>query len=311
VLRALEISLNASIDNLTALIRQSREIEQLIVGAENGDRAIDALKTALPPALIAARQNGRDLLARARERVRAGQKTQNAALLTDAMRTANEAAAAFTDVVAQLRALSRAALEREVTQSVAAGIETLSFLDASFATFERLTAEKAAVAPADAGARRDALEKRVSAIRRRFETARRTENINGIRDATRLAAEARGELDTLITSFGPLTLRDRGVHAALEDGARLFFAGEYRQALTALDAGALADAPLQLHVHLLRAAAFYHLFVRSGERDAALRTSALTEVEACKRIAPAFTPDARAFAPRFLMFFQDAGRDTP
>ena len=91
-------------------------------------------------------------------------------------------------------------------------------------------------------------------------------------------------------SFGPVTLRDRGVHAALEQGARLFFAGEHQQALTALDSEALADAPLQLHVHLLRAAALYHLFVRSGEKDQALRTQALAEIDACKRLDPDFRP---------------------
>lgn len=109
-----------------------------------------------------------------------------------------------------------------------------------------------------------------------------------------------------MTSFGPVTLRDRGVHAAVEDGARLFFDGEYLQVLSALDASDLEDAPFQLHVHLFRAAAVYHLFVRSGEKDRALRTRAVAEVEACERLNAAFTPDPRAFAPRFLELFQNA-----
>jgi hypothetical protein len=45
--------------------------------------------------------------------------------------------------------------------------------------------------------------------------------------------------------------------------------------------------------------------VRSGEKDQALRTRAVSEVEACKRIDPNFQPDARAFAPRFLSFYQN------
>jgi hypothetical protein len=76
--------------------------------------------------------------------------------------------------------------------------------------------------------------------------------------------------------------------------------------LGALDTSELNQAPLQLHVHLFRAAALYHLFVRSGEKDETLRTQALSEIDTCKRISPGFVPDTRVFAPRFLAFFQTA-----
>ncbi len=158
----------------------------------------------------------------------------------------------------------------------------------------------------------EAFQKRSNTLRRRFDAAQKTQNLTGLQEAMRLAVEVRTELDTVILGFGPQTLRDRGVRAALEDGARLFFAGDYQQVLTALDSNELTDAPLQLHVHLFRAAALYHLFVRSGEKDQALRARALAEIDACRRLSPDFVPDAKAFAPRFLLFFQDAaGPVTP
>ena len=305
ILRGLESTLNASIENVSFIRRQVREVDQLIAGAENGDRAIDTVKVELTPELAASRQNGRDLVARARERVRTAEKTQNAAMANEGLRAAQDATAVFTDVLEQATKLARAVVEREFGEVMAAATEAVSFLDTSFATLERLAVEKATLAAPDMTAKREAFLKRVNTIRRRFDTANKTQNVTGLRDAARLAVEARGELDTLIASFGPVTLRDRGVHEALEQGARLFFSGEHQQALSALDSEALTDAPLQLQVHLLRAASLYHLFVRSGEKDQALRTRAVSEIDACKRLDPGFQPDPRAFAPRFLAFYQN------
>jgi hypothetical protein len=305
ILRGVELNLKASIDNVSFVQFQVREVDQLIAGAENGDRAIDAVKVELTPELAASRQNGRDLVARARERVRTAEKTQNAAMANEGLRAAQDATAVFTDVLEQATKLARAVVEREFGEILAAATEAVSFLDTSFATLERLAVEKAALAAPDMTAKREAFLQRVNTIRRRFDTANKTQNVPGLRDAARLAVEARGELDTLIASFGPVTLRDRGVHEALEQGARLFFSGEHQQALGALDSPALADAPLQLQVHLLRAASLYHLFVRSGEKDQALRTRAASEIDACKRLDPGFQPDPRAFAPRFLAFYQN------
>ena len=155
----------------------------------------------------------------------------------------------------------------------------------------------------DAQSQRDALDKRVAALRRRLETAQKTQNVGALKDAARLAAEARTDLEKLVTSFGPLSLRERGVQAALEDGRASSLPATTSRRSATLDSNALADAPLQLHVHLFRAAALYHLFVRSGEKDQALRTRALAEIDACKRLNSAvrsrFT-SLRAPFPRVL-----------
>jgi hypothetical protein len=207
--------------------------------------------------------------------------------------------------------LARGALERNLADAGAAASEALSFLDSSLATLGTLFQDKPAMVTPEVQSQRDALDKRVTTIRRRIEAAQKSQNAGGLKDAARLAGEARAELEKLVTSFGPLSLRNRGVQAALEDGARQFFSGEYRQALATLDADSLTDAPLQLQVHLFRAAASYYLFVHSGEKDQALLKRARDEAGACKRLNSQFTPDSRAFAPRFLAFYQNATPPTP
>src|SRR5204863_4080526 len=77
-LHALEGGLNASIENLGAVERQARDVEQIVNGADANDRAIDALKTTLSEALATSRQQGRDALARARNQLTAAERSQNA-----------------------------------------------------------------------------------------------------------------------------------------------------------------------------------------------------------------------------------------
>jgi hypothetical protein len=304
-LKVFEASLNASIENLSSVGRQARQVEQVISGAENNDRAIDALNTKIPQALAASRQNLRDVLARARDQARTGERTQSAAAVGEALKSAQEAATLFDQLLVELTTIAHGALERDLADAVAAAREALSFLDSSMTTLGTLFRDKPAMVTPEVQSRRDALDTRVSAIRRRVEAAEKTQNAGALRAAARLAADARTDLETLVTSFGPLSLRFRGVQGALEDGARQFFAGEYQQALATLDSNGLADAPLQLHVHLFRAAALYHLYVRSGEKEQTLRTRALAEIDACKRLNSQFAPDSRAFAPRFLAFYQN------
>ena len=310
-LKAFEAALNASIENLSFVRRQASEVEKMISGAETNDRAIEALNTKLPQPLVTERQSGRELLGRARDQVRTGERTQSVTAVNDALRSAQDAAAVFERVLGEATKIARGALEHELADAGAAAAEALSFLDSSIATLGTLFRDKPAMVTPEVQSQRDALDKRVITIRRRIEAAQKAQNVGSLKDAAQLAAEARTDLEKLVTSFGPLSLRDRGVQAALEDGARQFFAGDYQQALATLDSNALTDAPLQLHVHLFRAAALYHLFVRSGEKDQALRTRALAEIDACKRLNSQFAPDSRAFAPRFLAFYQDAAPATP
>ena len=191
-----------------------------------------------------------------------------------------------------LTRLEKDGLQRQLTEVAARAHEAFSFVDGAFATLDHLAAERPALMRPDMKADREAIQRQVASLRRRFDAARNAENVSSIVEATRLTSGAGKRLNELIAIFGPMTLSDRGVHPALAEGARLFFAGEYQQVVSVLNPseGLAADTPLQLHVHLFRAAALHALFVRSREVDASLRAQALAEVEACRQIIPPLSP---------------------
>lgn len=308
VLRPLEAKLTNAISARTLIAQQSAETQQVLSKIETTERAIDAVKIALPPELATARDSGRALIKSSRERLGVAEKTQSATAAGEALRQAQEAADALAKVLEQLNGLARSEAQQRFQQLVAAATEQLSFVTNSFETLDRLVVEKAAQLTPEMAKENESLQKSRGAIQRRFESSRKNESAAGIEEAMRLAVEARAKIDALIKQFGPATLRERGVHEALEKAARLYFSGEYQQVLSALDPlGSAVDVLLQVHVHLFRAASLYALYVRSGEVDNKLRNDALTEIRRCKEIEPGFQPNPKAFSPRFLAFFQDPG----
>lgn len=308
VLRPLDAKLGAAISARTLIAQQSAETQQVLSKIETTERAIDAVKIAMPPELATARDSGRALIRSSRERLGMAEKTQSATAAGEALRQAREAADALARVLEQLNNLVRSEAQQRFQQLVAAATEQLSFVTNSFETLDRMVVEKAAQLTPEMAKENESLQKSRSSIQRRFDNSRKTENVTGIEEAMRLAVEARTRIDALIKQFGPATLRDRGVHEALEKAARLYFTGEYQQVLSALDPlGTALDVLLQVHVHVFRAASLYALYVRSGETNEKLRTDALVAIRRCKEIEPGFQPSARAFSPRFLAFFQSGG----
>ncbi|MGH9349144.1 MAG: hypothetical protein ACRD26_17955 [Vicinamibacterales bacterium] len=303
--KALETQLNAAIALNTTVQGAVREIEQMIRDAEANDRAIDGRKAILSGALVAARQEASAALGRARSQLSAGRNASSVPALTDARMLAQESLKGFRGVLDELTRIERRAVDDTLAEAAAQAQEAFSFVDGGFATFARLSAEKPTAVRPELVVERDSLEKQVATLRRRLEVAQRGRDVSGIEDTARLATEVRTRLDALIGAFGPVTIIDRGVRPELVEGARLFFAGEYQQALAWLDPARLQDVPLQLHVHLFRAAALYALYVRSGEADEAQRAQALAEIEKCKQLQSAFQPDTRAFGPRFVRFYEN------
>lgn len=307
ILVTIEANLNAAVYARLSLQGQAKDVEQMIATADEFDRAIDGRKAVLTPSLTAARQEGRNAVARARDRLSAGVKASNAIVLSESRTIAQDASTRLKQVLDDLTRLEGDALRRQLTEATARANEAFSFVDGAFATLDHLAAERPALMRPDMTADREAIQRQVASLRRRFDAARNGENVSSIVEATRLTSVAGNRLNELISIFGPMTLSDRGVHPALAEGARLFFAGEYQQVVSVLNpsGGFAADTPLQLHVHLFRAAALHALFVRSREADSSMRAQALAEVEACRRIDSAFEPDPRAFTPTFIRFFRN------
>jgi hypothetical protein len=308
VLRPLEAKLSAAIGTRTLIAQQLAETQQVLAGAETTNAAIAAIKIALPSNLVTQRDTARTLVGRARERLGQAETTENTTTAGEALRLAHEASDEFTRVLEQVKKLERSDFELRFQQVLAGATEQLSFAGTSLAALERMVAEKPGTMTPEMASRREALVKEHSSLQRRFDNARRSENITGIQEAMKLAVEARTRIDALIRMFGPATLKDRGVDAGLEQGARHYLAGEYQQALGSLDPlVGRSDITFQVHVSVFRAASLYALYVRSGETNQTLRNDALAAIQRCKEIDPSFQPDPRAFSPRFLGFFESAG----
>jgi hypothetical protein len=152
----------------------------------------------------------------------------------------------------------------------------------------------------------EAVRQQGDAARRRLESASRGDDLAAIQQATRTSSALRDRLSELTTRFGPITLRERGVIPALEDGSSRYFSGRYEEALQLLNPaeGVAPDDPMRLHIHLFRAASLHALYLKSGERTADLRAQALAEIEECRKLDSAFQPDRRFFSPAFIAFFE-------
>ncbi len=307
ILGTIETNLNAAVYARLSVQGQARDVEQAIGTADAYDRAIEGKKVTLTQSLAAARQEGRDAMTRARDRLSAGVKASSTSMLTESRGFAQDAASRLKQVLDELTRLERDALQRQLTEAAARAQEAFSLVDGAFVTLEDRATQRPALMRPDMAAERETVQRQVASVRRRFDAARKADNVSAIVEVTRLIAEAANRLNALISAFGPMTIIDRGVPAALAEGARLFFAGEYRQAVSALNPsdGFAAELPLELHVHLFRAAASYALFLQSREADQTLLKQALDEVNRCKQINPAFEPDPRAFTPRFIGFFHN------
>jgi hypothetical protein len=305
ILRPLEASLNTAVEALTSVQRQAKDVEQFLAAADTADQTLETLKGSLTEPMQAARKTGRQQLAQARDRLAAAQKTPTPAAVADALKYAQSASTTLTQILDQVQKAARGLFEQQLSDATRIADEAFARVSGAMSILDRRIAQKPDIASPKLTADRAAYVKQIDALRRRFERARKAEDLSSLTETTRLALEAQTGLDGLIQTFGPITLRDRGVHESLEQAVRLFLNGEYQQALGALEPLTVqSDVPLQVHAHVFRAAALYALFVRSGESNAQLRTDALAEIARTKQLNASFQPSPRAFSPRFLSLYQ-------
>jgi tetratricopeptide (TPR) repeat protein len=310
-LKPLEEALNAAIESLASLQQRVRDVNDAIASADALDKSIDGLKATVTDAMAASRKSGRDQLGQAREKLAAGQKTQNVATVNEAAKFVQGATGSFSQVVDQINKAKRSELDQRLSVAMRSADEAFASVSTLMTTLDGRAAQKPDKITPDIASQRDAIRKQVEVQRGRYERARKSEDVGGIEAVTRQTKEAETALNQIIQAFGPLSLRDRGVHAGLEEGAKLFLAGDYPKALAALDPATGVDAAaspsLQLQAHLFRAASLFALYVRSGESRQELRTQALAEIELCKQIDAAFQPGTQVFAPRFIMLYKTGG----
>lgn len=310
-LKRLESTLSAADETTKVQRQQLGELNQLLSDAERADQAIDATGAVLTASLAATRKKALADVSQASYSV-TGNQSQNQAKVKEATDLVRSAIIVLNDVGTEARALADKANGQRLTGAQGSAVSALSFFEGSLATLQRRMAQEANPVAPEITAQHDKLQAEYTSLKRRFERALKAGDAASLTQTAQLALNAKGRVETVTLSFGPLTPRDRGLPQALEEGASLFFRGEYTQALSKLDAaGNAPDAPLQLHVHLFRAAARYALYVRGGETDPAMLNQVRAEIARAKQIDSTFKPDTQAFAPRFLALYKDNDASSP
>jgi hypothetical protein len=311
ILRPLDDAFNGAIESVASLTQRIRDVTEAVAAASELDKSIDTFKITLPEPANASRKSARDQLATGRDKLATGQKTQNLAMVNEAGKAVQSAAGLFNQVIEQLNKAKRTELDQRLSIAMRSTDEALASTSALMTTLDSRAAQTPDKITPEISTQRDAIRKQIEAQRQRYERARKAEDVPAIDNVRTQLVDAQTALNNIIQAFGPLSLRDRGVHAGLEDGARMFLAGEYQKAIAALDPSTgvddAASPSLQLQAHLFRAASLFALYVRSGESHQEYRTQALAEIERCKQINGTFEPDAKIFAPRFIAFYKSGG----
>jgi hypothetical protein len=229
ILRPLETSLNTAVEALNSVQRQTKDVEQTLASADTADQTLETLKDSLTEPMQAARKTGKQQLAQARDRLVAGQKTQNPAAVADALKYAQSASTTLTQILDQVQKAARGVFEQQLGDAIRVADEAFARVSGAMSILDGRIAQKPDIASPKLTADRAAYVKQVDGLRRKFERARKAEDLSGLAETTRLTLEAQNGVTGLITAFGPITLRERGVHESLEEGVRLYLNGEYQQ----------------------------------------------------------------------------------
>ena len=93
----------------------------------------------------------------------------------------------------------------------------------------------------------------------------------------------------------------------LRAAARALFRADYEGVVRTLRGASFAERRAKLTAAVLLGAARYALYVQGGAKDDRLRRQALDDARACRRLDPAFRPDAGFFSPGFRELYRTAG----
>jgi hypothetical protein len=301
----IQTRLSAAVGETSAALALAKEVEGLLAKGDEAERQVTTRltdkKATLPGPLVSMRDAGREALTKARERYATGSKALSLPILTEARTQVTNGTNSYKQLLDELTKVDAT----ELQNAISGAEQALLLSDGLIGTLAKRISAKPSLVDDVVAAEREKIVKEVDGARRRLAGAKAASNLDGINKAKNATITANEHLSVLLGRFGPLTLRERGVREALEEGSRQFFAGQYDKALAALNAPEVSapDAPLQIHVHLFRAASLHAQYARSPNNQA-LRSEALAEVDECRKLDSAFEPDPRAFSPGFIRFFK-------
>ena len=305
ILRPLETTLNTALEALNSVQRQTKDVDQILASADTADQTLETLKDSLTEPMQAARKTGKQQLAQARDRLAAGQKTQNPAAVADALKYAQSASTTLTQILDQVQKAARGVFEQQLGDAIRVADEAFARVAGAMSILDRRIAQKPDIASPKLTADRAVYVKQVDALRRKFERARKAEDLSGLAEARRLTLEAQNGVTELITAFGPITLRERGVHESLEEVCRVDLNGEISR--RSARSSRSPDKPT-CRCRCMRMSSAPRLSMRySCNRASPTRSCAPTRwprIARTKQLNASFQPSPRAFSPRFLSLYQ-------
>ena len=301
--------LDALIASIAGFLAKVKAAETGLASVESRGRDLDSLlrgspvKVSQSDATGAARARADAQVASALDKIKTARSTQNEAALVEAVALADGADKIYQQARNDIEGLIKAGVDRELQLVQTQMQNTLTGLEARASDIAAaLTAQSA---PGKTGKDFETAQRGLERARQAFERAIRARDLAGARAAVQLIPRVASQLEALAKA---LVLATPTLPDPLRAAAQAFFDGSYADVIRLLPADQLAgiDQRFRIHGHIVRAAALFALYQRSGGADASLRDQAQQEVEQSHTLDPSFQPNPAAFSPRFLAFFRGA-----
>jgi hypothetical protein len=201
---------------------------------------------------------------------------------------------------AEAARIAEANRQAEINREQAARQEATKSLQRTAADAQKIFARASASSSPD-----PELARRRNALKDLLRKAGTAGDTTPLTDLTRLRDGITSSASTLETALLKAE-GNSGPPAELRAATRAFLRADFQEIVRTLGASSFQDRKATLASHLLLAAARYSLYLQGGEKDAVLRTQAVEDVRACRRLDAKIQPDGKLFSPRFTEFFRTA-----
>lgn len=303
--------LDALIASVAGFLNKANAADKELSGVEAKGRELETLLRSSPvkvspaEATTSARARADMQVSSARDKIKTARTTQNEAMLAEAAGLTGSADKTYLQARNEIEALIKAGVDRELQQLQNQMQNTLTGLDARASDIAAALGNQPE--PGKTAKEFEAAQRGLDRARQVFDRAMRARDLGAARSAVQLTPRVAAQLDALAAA---LAVEAPTLPGALRAAAQAFFDGSYADAVRLLPADQVAsiDQRFRIHGHVVRAAALFALYQRSGGADASLRDQARQEVEQSRALDPSFQPNPSAFSPRFVAFFRGAGQ---
>jgi hypothetical protein len=302
------------VEDSAVISARIKGVEDQLQVADNAARDLDASFASSPlpigpgDSLNADRARAVQLLTSARDRLRNASRTSSDVEVAEASKAVAEALAALGKVKTAFEGRVGKAVSDELSRLQATGSAGFVRVGDRVRTLRDSLTKQPDVA---VSAELDKVEASVNRSRRTLDGAVKGRDLRSARNAAGAVTQFELQLEDLARRLGinqPLV-----VPPALLAAAQAQFQGRYAEVLSAMTVDGIDQVPiaLRIHAHLIRAAALFAMYELSGPRDETFRSRARDEADRARQLDAAFQPNAAAFSPRFIRFYQAAAAAPP